>query len=236
MNSESHKSIFWVSVAVLGVVLIVLVAITFEAVGIALGHRNWGSKGGAACLPCLIISLGVVTGTFRRLGLLEKERTMETLRRPPDAGPVHLEDAVELKMARSLWMALAVLTTVIALLIFAAVLFLPAVPGTKPSGYAGAIFFLLFSLGPWYGYATNAGLIARVDQTGVRGDNALPKSSARWVDIASCEITLMPQPWGKVIRCTFRDAADKTLVRLMLGDGAESSRFLSAIRECFGAR
>ena len=236
MNSESQKSLFWVSVAVLGVVLTVLAAITVENVGLALGHRNWGSQGGAACLPCLIVSYAVVAGTFRRLGLLEKERTIETLRRPPDAGPVNLADVVELRTRRSLWMALAVLTTVIALLVFAAVLFLPAVPGTKPSGYAVAFFFLLFSLGPWYGYVTNAGLVARVDQTGVRGDNALPKSSARWVDIASCEITLMPQPWGKVIRCTFRDAADKTLVRLMLGDSAESSRFLSAIRECFGAR
>ena len=234
MRTEKHKTIFWVCVFTLGVVLSVLVGVAIEALGLASGHRNWGSHGGAAVLPCLVVSAGIVTRAFRHLGLLEPERTVETLRRPPDADPVRLEDVVELRTPRSLWLTLAVTITVITLLIFMAVLFLPAVPGTKPSGYRLVLFFGLFSLGPWYGYATRAGIVARVNREGIHGDNAMPKSSARWSDIASCEITLLPQPWGQVTRCTFRDAADKTLIRLMLGEGTEQKRFLAAIRECFG--
>ena len=234
MNTERHKTIFWVSVMVLGTVFSVLVAVAIEFLGLALGHRNWGSHGGAVVLPCLVVSAGIVTRAFRHLGLLEPERTVETLRRSPDADLVRLEDVVELRTPRSLWMMLAVMMLVIAVMIFTAVLLLPAVPGTKPSGYAVAIFFVLFSLGPWYGYFTRAGLVARVDQKGIRGDNAMPKSSARWSDIASCEIALLPQPWGQVTRYTLRDASDKTLMRLMLGEGAEQKRFLAALRECFG--
>jgi len=234
LNTERQKTLFWVSVMVLGVMLTVAASLVMEAIGVALGHHHWGSHGGAVGFPCLMVAAVIVMGVFRRVGLLEGEKVLETLRRLPDAGPVSLEDVVELRTPRSLWLTLAVTITVITLLIFMALLFLPAVAGTKPSGYRLVLFFGLFSLGPWYGYATRAGIVARVNREGIRGDNAMPKSSARWSDIASCEITLLPQPWGQVTRYTFRDAADKTLMRLMLGEGAEQQRFLAAIRECFG--
>ncbi len=233
MITERQKTFFWVSVMVLGVMLLVVAALVMEAVGLALGHHNWGSHGGALGVPCLMVAVVVVMGMFRRLGLLEGEQVIETLRRPPDAGPIQLEDAMELRTPRFLWMMLAFTMIGIAVMIFTAVLLLPAVPGTKPTGFGIAIFFGLFSLGPWYGYAVNAGLIARVDRAGIRADNALPKSSAQWSDITSCKITLLPQPWGQFTRYTFRDASDKTLMRLMLAEGAEQKRFLAAIRECF---
>jgi len=234
LNTERQKTLFWVSVMVLGVMLLVVAALATEGVGLALGHRNWGSHGGALGLPCLMVAVVVVMGMFRRMGLLERERVIETLHRQPDAGPVALDSPVELRTARSLWLTLAVTMDVFAIAIFIMVMLLPTVSGTKPLGYGIAIFFALFSLGVWYGYATNAGVVARVDQEGVRGDSALPNSSARWSAVASCEITLLPQPWGQVTRYTFRDASSQTLMRLMLAEGAEQKRFLTALRECFG--
>lgn len=222
---------FWAS--------LILLFVGFRIVSNLTGPIFSGDKlagyGGVLVFPFMILSGLSARQVCRFFGTSQDSRTVEIIERGAKITQSESLREYELRFPRSELRGLAWLITICSLICFVAVIVLPAVPGTKPSGFFLAGTFGVAAIGCWLAYLYNLGFIARVDAHGIKGYSAnfgVKVRSIPWEVIESCEVTTVHNVMGQLSHPFFRfkDKDGKVLLKMAtLNPGEQTSRFKIAI-------
>jgi hypothetical protein len=238
MSKPGVRFVFWAAFTASIIILpfLLIVGLHFADRILFGGKRTLGGHVGIMLLPIIIVSMLLATTICRWLGISADGKTTEVLQRSSHQPSPDVE-AMELRISRTVWSSLALLMDVFALMVMMAVYFLPSVPGTERTGYGIAAFFGLFSLGPWYGWLTRNGLVARMDADGIRAENAGPKSFVPWEQIAACEVFRVQDVLGEdaFTRYIFKNTDGKLLLTLglLFTTKEDRAQFEHAVRAVF---
>ena len=122
MPKSGVRFIFWAAFTASIIILIFIATLGSHWADRLLfgGSRILGGNVGVMVIPIIVLSILFAITACRRLGISADGKDTEVLRRSPES-PVHPMEAVELRIARTLWSGLALLMDVFALTVLLAV-------------------------------------------------------------------------------------------------------------------
>jgi hypothetical protein len=232
-----YNSTLGLSMILFSPVLAIVMLVLKRQLSGTLGNIISGGIFGLTLILLRQLAQAVAKRRFYRLGFPRESRSVEIITRgtvlTADLPPIPFE----IRMERSLWASLGIMSASVAVLALTLLTFVPSLPGTEPYGVALVIVCGVTSVGCLLAYRFRAGFLARVDERGVQAisRSGFRRRSALWDEINRCDVTAFRSAFGEVSYpyFVFRDLNGGVLLKIdtRAGIAVETVPFRVAVEQ-----